>query len=95
MDDYLRVADDAAHALALGGVERLPDQKRAAVEFEAYLLKLLVSELRKTVPSGGLFEGRTTRGYQALLDDALARQIAERGAFGLAEQLLRQWSPEP
>jgi Rod binding domain-containing protein len=63
----------------------------AAREFEAYVLRLLLSEMRKTVGSGGLFSGSTTGTYEAMFEDALARRAAEAGTFGLAKQLLEQW----
>ncbi len=71
--------------------ERNPEHVEAAREFEAYILKMLLSEMRKSVQSGGLFEDKTMDGYRELLDDALAKRAAEAGTFGLAEQLLRQW----
>ncbi len=63
----------------------------AAREFEAYMLKMLLQEMRKGVTSGGLFTDRTLKGYEAILDDALTRRAAEAGTFGLAEQMLREW----
>jgi flagellar protein FlgJ len=70
--------------------ERAADLARAAQEFEAYVLKMLLSEMRKSVQNGGLFTESSMDGYRALMDDALARRAAEAGSFGLAEQMLRQ-----
>ena len=70
----------------------------AAQEFEAYFLKLVLAEMRKSVSSGGLFGGSgnifsdsSGEGYRALLDDALARHAARAGGIGLGDQLLGQW----
>ena len=63
----------------------------AARQFESYMLKLLLSEMRKTVDAGGLFDTKKSEGYVSLLDSALADRAAEAGSFGLADQLLRQW----
>jgi Rod binding domain-containing protein len=71
-----------------------PGNAEAAREFEGYLLHILLDEMRRTVGSGGLFDGQATRGYQALLDDALTRQMAQRGGLGLAAQMIDQWEPE-
>ncbi len=71
--------------------ERNPEQVDAARQFEAYILKMLLGEMRKSVQSGGLFTDKSMDGYRDLLDDALAKRAAEAGTFGLAEQLLRQW----
>ena len=62
----------------------------AAREFEAFFLKVMLEGLRKTVTSGGLFTDDSMKGYQMLMDDALARRAAETGSFGLAEQIIRE-----
>jgi flagellar protein FlgJ len=88
----LAAAADARSAEALRAApDREGPSAEAAREFEAYFVRMVLGELRRTVAPGGLFEARQTQGYQALLDDALARQLAERGGLGLAQQLLRQW----
>jgi len=92
-------AQDLARVLAPNGAPRDGVELRdAATEFEAYFLKLLLSEMRKTVESDSLFGGEgnvfsdsSADGYRALLDDALARHAARAGGLGLGEQLLRQW----
>jgi len=66
----------------------------AATEFEAYFLNVLLREMRKTLAGDTLFSGDAgsgSGGYQALLDDALARHAARAGGIGLADQLTRQW----
>jgi flagellar protein FlgJ len=102
---------DPSEIAALAGkldVERAQDLARtardpaelaeAAQEFEAYFLKVLLAEMRKTVSGGGLFSGgdnifsdSSADGYRALLDDALARHAARAGGIGLGDQLLAQW----
>ncbi len=74
--------------------EKNSELVEAVREFEAYILKMLLQEMRKSVQSGGLFEDKTMDGYGALMDDALARRAAEAGRFGLAEQLLRHLGTE-
>ena len=71
--------------------ERNPEHVEAAREFEAYILKMLLTEMRKSVQSGGLFTDKSMDGYRELMDDALAKRAAEAGSFGLAEQMLREW----
>lgn len=67
----------------------------AAKQFEAYILKMVLSEMRKTIGSddSSLLSSRATRTYDTLMDDALSRQMAEKGTFGLAQQLLKQLEP--
>jgi Rod binding domain-containing protein len=64
---------------------------KAATEFEAYLLKLLWQEMRKTTDGGGLFGRSSLRGYDTFIDEALTQRAAEAGSFGLATQLLNEW----
>lgn len=80
----------ARPGLAVQPDPRLRDAA-AAKEFEAYMLKMLLAEMRKGISSGGLFTSSTAKTYEAILDDALARRAAEAGSFGLAEQMLREW----
>jgi Rod binding domain-containing protein len=89
MDEIGALTHQAQRALAPAPPR--PGDADAAREFEGYLLRIVLDEMRRTVNSGGLFDGRATRGYQALLDDALTRQMAQRGDLGLAAQMLDQW----
>jgi len=65
--------------------------EQAAMDFEAYVLKLLLGEMRKGIGEGGLLQSRSMRGYEVFMDEALSQRAAEAGTFGLAEQLLREW----
>lgn len=92
-------AQDLVRTLAGNGAKRdRAELGEAAEEFEAYFLKLILGEMRKTVSGGGLFGGKdnlfsdsSADGYRALLDDALARHAARAGGLGLGDQLLEQW----
>ena len=97
MDLRMEAAEEAGtglHRVHSPSRSETPELAEAAREFEAYILKMLLQEMRKSVHSGGLFEDKSTDGYRTLLDDALARRAAEAGTFGLAEQMLRQWGSE-
>ncbi len=93
MDLRMGSAEEAATGLRLIDSPKSSEKNQklaeAAREFEAYILKMLLQDMRKSVQSGGLFEDKSMDGYRDLLDDALARRAAEAGTFGLAEQLLR------
>lgn len=66
------------------------DLAQAAEQFEAYYIQMMLEQMRKTVGSGGLFEGRETKGYESFMYDALANRAAESHSFGLADQILEQ-----
>jgi len=97
MDSGIAAATAAADRLgtsAARAADGAPpvEMVKAATEFEAYMLKLLLGELRKGgLGDGGLFKDAAGDSYRSLLDDALARRAAEAGTFGLARQLLDQW----
>ncbi len=95
MDQLLESLNPFDLASARPGLAAQPDLRLrdadAAKEFESYLLKLLLTEMRKGISSGGLFTSSTAKSYEAIMDDALARRAAEAGSFGLAEQMLREW----
>jgi flagellar protein FlgJ len=62
--------------------------KRAAQEFESFLLFQLIKEMRKTVPKNELFHGGQAEDmFQSFLDMEMARELAETGQLGLADML--------
>ena len=69
--------------------------EKAALDFEAYVLDMLLKEMRKTVGDGGLFGDHTSDTYQTMMYEAIARRAAEAGTFGLAQQLIRQIEGSP
>jgi Rod binding domain-containing protein len=95
MEAHLELARNATSVATLVDSSAAPPERgklaEAAQEFEAYILKMLLAQLRKGIQSGGLFEDQGGDGYRALADDALARHAAEARTFGLADQLIRDW----
>ncbi len=87
-------AADAPASAAPAKTRGRRELEAAAQEFEAFVLRLLLGEMRKTVGEGGLSTDRALRGYDGILDDALARKMAAAGSFGLAQQLLRHLPAE-
>jgi len=78
---------DAAHA-APGSKGR---EKVAARELEHFFLYTLLKQMRSSMTEGGLFEkSRATKIYDDLLDDALAKHMADSGQMGLAQLLEAQ-----
>jgi flagellar protein FlgJ len=68
--------------------------KAACAEMEALFLNLLLSEMRKTVPKGGLTGGGSQEEIvRSLLDSEMTKNMARAGGVGLAEMLYRQLSP--
>ena len=68
--------------------------KKAAQQFEALFVQMMLKSMRATVPENELTGNEQTRLYQEMLDSQLAQQISTGSAggsgFGLAEMIERQ-----
>ncbi|RMG31134.1 MAG: flagellar assembly peptidoglycan hydrolase FlgJ [Gammaproteobacteria bacterium] len=69
--------------------------RRVAGQFEALFLQMMLKEMRKAVPSDGLFDNDQTRFYQGMYDRQIAVELARRPGLGLAELLVRQLEGKP
>ena len=66
--------------------------QEATGQFEAYFLSLMMKEMRKSVPQGGLLgNGLGQDIYQSMFDDALGSAMAQRGGIGLSKAMLGQY----
>jgi Rod binding domain-containing protein len=64
--------------------------QRAARELESVVVANLLSAMRKTVPSGGLFEeSASDEIFRSMLDTELSRACAEKSPFGLADAVMK------
>lgn len=61
-----------------------------ARQFESIFVRLMLQEMRKTVPDGGLLDNQTTQLYQDMLDGQLATTLSGQGGIGLASVIARQ-----
>jgi flagellar protein FlgJ len=63
--------------------------KHAAAEFEAYLIQVVLKEMRATIPGGGT-GGAGLGGdvFQSIVDQALATEMAKTGGIGLARAVV-------
>lgn len=67
--------------------------KKACNDFEAIIVKQLLTTMRKSVPKGGLFEsGYENEMYQSMQDDELAKSIAHGKGMGIAKALYNEVS---
>ena len=68
-----------------GGEDQL---KKLAQEFESLFLTQLLSVMREGIGEDGFFGGSTgSELYTSMMDQALARSLAEKGGIGLAKPL--------
>jgi len=88
--------NDAAASSRLGPEPTTAERakfKKAATEFESFLLYYMLKTMREAVPKSGLLDSRVGDTYMSLLDQEVANQAAKQGGFGLAKTLEHQMFP--
>ena len=66
----------------------------AAQQFESYLIEMMIREMRKTLPKGGVFDSELMSTFNSMFDKAMADDIAQGEGMGFTEALLRSWGIE-
>lgn len=61
--------------------------ERAAADFEAMFVSLLLKEMRQTLEPGTLFGGDIGDAYGGLFDLYLGKHLAQAGGLGVAEMV--------
>lgn len=65
--------------------------QKAAQDFEAVLLNMVLKAMWKTVPKSDLFEKNSaTNIYEGLMHSSLSEEMASNGGIGLAKVLAQQ-----
>jgi len=62
-------------------------QKEAAIQFEAMFTRMLLKEMRETMPEDGMFSSKEMSMFMGMLDEQMAEDIARQGGLGLAKSL--------
>ncbi len=71
------------------------DIKKAAQDFEAVMLNMVIKAMWKTIPKSGLFEKNSaTQIYEGLIHSSLSEEMARNGGMGIAKVLYQQLSRE-
>lgn len=76
--------------------EKKEDKKlrQAAENFEAFFLSQLLSQMKKTIPDGGLFGHSQQKDIlEGMFDDGLSKEMAHGRGVGLADMLYKQLRP--
>ena len=67
------------------------DVQKAAQDFEAVLLNMVLKAMWKTVPKSDLFEKNSaTNIYEGLMHSSLSEEMASNGGLGIAKVLAQQ-----
>ena len=67
-----------------------PELRKAAVAFEALLLRQLIGTMRQGSLGEDIFGSSASATYREMADARTADALAERGAFGIAALIERQ-----
>jgi murein DD-endopeptidase MepM/ murein hydrolase activator NlpD len=70
------------------------DTREAAQQFEGFLVEMMVQQMRKTIPEG-IFQSTGIEMFSGMFDQAVAKEIAASGGFGLAESMAQQMDGTP
>jgi Rod binding domain-containing protein len=69
--------------------------KKAFQEMEELFISTLFKEMRKSIPSSGLFEKtHATKMFEEMMDEAFAKQAAASGQFGVAQAMQEQYDAQ-
>ena len=64
-------------------------------KFEGYLAQVMVREMRKTIPDGGLFDSNAVDMFMDVLDQEIAERVADGPGLGLEASLAGSLGLEP
>ncbi len=69
--------------------------QKAAQDFEAVLLNMVIKAMWKTIPKSELFEqNNATQIYEGIMHTSLSEEMARNGGMGIAKVLYQQLSRE-
>ncbi|MFN8179504.1 MAG: rod-binding protein [bacterium] len=86
---------DAIFGAGFAGLSPQQRLEKTAKELEAVVVSQVFSAMRKTVPDSGLFEKSEADDiFRTMLDDQLARVVADKGPFGLAKAVTKELGQE-
>lgn len=81
-----------AAAAAERAAPKIAELKKATAGIEAMFVRQLLGEMQKGTQLFG--EGQAGSVYGDLFTDALAKQVADRGSFGIATMMTKQATPK-
>ena len=61
--------------------------QKAAQQFEAMFVNMMLKEARKSSLGGGLFENEASKTFRDMQDTQMSQQMAQHGSLGLARAI--------
>lgn len=97
MQKIERDLDDARAASSKFGDE--PDKEKKLKEiargFESMFVKLLMAQMRQTIPESELIDGGNAQEiFEEMFDDEIGKRISQRGDLGIANALMREFEKQ-
>ncbi|MCP4448132.1 MAG: peptidoglycan DD-metalloendopeptidase family protein [Myxococcales bacterium] len=89
----MTVSLDPMQTPPTAGPSREPDAKEAGQQLEAFFVRRMLAEMRKTVGEGMLSGGYAEKMFQDMLDEAMATDISEDGELGIADIMSAELDP--
>jgi flagellar protein FlgJ len=65
--------------------------KKAAHAFEAVFIRQMIGSMRQASPGDGIFDSEATKQFQDMADAKTADSMADKGALGIADLLIKQY----
>jgi flagellar protein FlgJ len=81
----------AANAAASASSPEMAKLKKAAHAFEAVFLRQMIGSMRSAGLGDGIFDSEATQQFQEMSDAKTADVMAEKGALGIADMLVKQY----
>ncbi len=83
------LAASAANAPKPAANAATTEAEAMAADFEAIFVRQMLSTMRTASLDDGLFDGQGTEQFRDMQDSMLAKSMADKGVFGVAELLTR------
>lgn len=89
--DFTSLGQLKADAATTADVRNNPALKKAAEQFEAMFIQMMMKTMREASGSEGedLMGNNATQTYQGLFDQEIAHSMAKRGGLGLADMMIK------
>ena len=81
----------ATGAASSAASPELAKLKKAAHAFEAVFLRQMIGSMRSAGLGDGIFDSTATQQFQEMSDAKTADVMAEKGALGIADMLVKQY----
>jgi len=87
----LTTGTGAATTAAPAASPEMAKLKKAAHAFEAVFIRQMIGSMREASQGDGIFDSEATKQFQDMSDAKTADSMADKGALGIADLLVKQY----